>query len=145
MFSLRNLAVCLLASSLVAGCGPKEPAVHQAADPVTNVQITTVVLDAPHAYETTGSIKAREGLRLASRIPAYIRSMPVAEGQLVKKGTILVELDPTDVNAGIAQAQAALAAASADLKDAQTDYTKFPLCIRKKASRITSCARRVCA
>lgn len=125
MFSFRNLAVCLLASSLLAGCGPKEPAVHQAADPVTNVQITTVVLDAPHAYETTGSIKAREGLRLASRIPAYIRSMPVAEGQLVKKGTILVELDPTDVNAGIAQAQAALAAASADLKDAQTDYTKF--------------------
>lgn len=113
------------ASLLLLGCSPKEPAVALAPDPVIAVHASSVLMDAPHLYETTGAVKAQESVQITSRIAAYIRSMPMEEGKEVKKGTLLVQLDPTDVDAAITQAQAALSAARADLQDAQTDYRKF--------------------
>lgn len=123
--SQSTLVLCCAASLLLLGCSPKEPAVQSAPDPVLSVQATSVLMDAPHLYETTGSVKAQESVQITSRIPAYIRSLPVPEGTAVKKGTVLAQLDPTDVDAAITQAQAAVAAARADLQDAQTDYRKF--------------------
>jgi membrane fusion protein (multidrug efflux system) len=52
---------------------------------------------------------------LAAKVSGYIAKVPVTDFQVVKRGDLLVEIDPSDYEAQLAQAQANLAAAQANL------------------------------
>jgi membrane fusion protein (multidrug efflux system) len=56
---------------------------------------------------------------VSSRVPGQITRLCIADNQLVKKGDILVELDPRDYEASLARAQADLAAARSQLMQSQ--------------------------
>ena len=49
--------------------------------------------------------------QLSAKIEGYVRTLPVAENRIVHAGDVLVEIDPTDYQARVAAAQAALAQA----------------------------------
>jgi len=57
---------------------------------------------------------------VSPKVSGYIVKVNVASNQQVKKGDLLVEIDPRDYQAKLDQAQAALAAGEARLKEAQT-------------------------
>jgi membrane fusion protein, multidrug efflux system len=48
---------------------------------------------------------------ISAKIEGYVRALPVAENQGVREGDVLVEIDPTDYQARLAAARAALAQA----------------------------------
>ncbi|MGA8195971.1 MAG: HlyD family secretion protein [Acetobacteraceae bacterium] len=52
---------------------------------------------------------------LAAKVSGYIASVPVSDYQTVHKGDLIVEIDPIDYRAQLAQAEANLAAANATL------------------------------
>jgi membrane fusion protein (multidrug efflux system) len=52
---------------------------------------------------------------LAAKVSGYVGSVPVGDYQTVHKGDLLVEIDPVDYRAQLAQAEANLAAAKATL------------------------------
>ncbi|MBS0269863.1 MAG: HlyD family secretion protein [Proteobacteria bacterium] len=52
---------------------------------------------------------------LAAKVSGYIRSVPVTDFQAVKKGDLIAEIDATDYNAALVQAQANVASAQANL------------------------------
>jgi membrane fusion protein (multidrug efflux system) len=52
---------------------------------------------------------------LAAKVSGYVAAVPVADYQVVRKGDPIVEIDPADYRAQLAQAQANLAAAQATL------------------------------
>nr|HML30641.1 biotin/lipoyl-binding protein [Hyphomicrobium sp.] len=52
---------------------------------------------------------------LAAKVSGYIKSVAVNDFQLVKKGQLIVEIDPADYNAALVQAQANVSAAQANL------------------------------
>ena len=52
---------------------------------------------------------------LAAKVSGYVASVPVGDYQTVRKGDLLVEIDPVDYRAQLAQADANLAAANATL------------------------------
>jgi membrane fusion protein, multidrug efflux system len=52
---------------------------------------------------------------LAAKVSGYIAKVPVTDFQVVKRGELLVEIEPSDYEAQLAQAQANLAAAQANL------------------------------
>jgi membrane fusion protein (multidrug efflux system) len=52
---------------------------------------------------------------LAAKVSGYVQAVPVKDYQSVKKGDLLVEIEPTDYNAQLTQAEANLAAAQAAL------------------------------
>jgi membrane fusion protein, multidrug efflux system len=52
---------------------------------------------------------------LAAKVSGYVASVPVGDYQTVHKGELLVEIDPADYSAQLAQAEANLAAANATL------------------------------
>jgi membrane fusion protein (multidrug efflux system) len=67
-------------------------------------------------YETTDDAAiAGDVTPLAAKVSGYVASVPVGDFQTVRKGDLVVEIDPADYRAQLAQAQANLAAAQASL------------------------------
>ena len=52
---------------------------------------------------------------LSAKVSGYIKSVAVKDFQLVKKGDLIVEVDPADYNAALVQGQANVSAAQANL------------------------------
>ncbi|MHB1495446.1 MAG: efflux RND transporter periplasmic adaptor subunit [Acidithiobacillus sp.] len=72
-----------------------------------------------------GTVTAHQQVQLSSRLSGYIRAMSVRDGQAVKAGQLLFEVDPTDVLGQVQQAQAGLAEAESALTDARSNYDRF--------------------
>jgi membrane fusion protein (multidrug efflux system) len=60
-------------------------------------------------------------IQVSSRVPGQVLRVLVHDNQNVKAGDLLVEIDPTDYEVRLAQAQAGLAAAEAQKKTAETN------------------------
>lgn len=72
-----------------------------------------------------GTVTAHQQVQLSSRLSGYIRAMSVRDGQAVKAGQLLFEVDPTNVLGQVQQAQAGLAEAESALTDARSNYYRF--------------------
>ncbi|MCC5852361.1 MAG: biotin/lipoyl-binding protein [Alkalimonas sp.] len=70
-----------------------------------------------------GDVEVRE-VRLASKIPARVQRLHVREGDQVSAGQLLLELDSPELNAKLAQAEAAEAAAQALQDEAEAGLRK---------------------
>ena len=99
-----------------------------------NLPVTTVhIEDIPRYYRVPGSIKSDERIEISSRISGYIQKITAQEGDKVSKGDILVEIDPTDIEGRISQAQAVLKSAKTALKDSELDVSKLSKLQKKQA------------
>ena len=65
----------------------------------------------PLLYEAVGTVKAQLSATVSSKLMGVIQTFHVKEGDLVKAGDLLVQLDERQVAAQLKQAQAALAEA----------------------------------
>lgn len=65
------------------------------------------VVNQPLLYETTGTIHAKTESILSSKLLAEIKKINVKEGDIIKKGDVLVLLDNSQVKAQLKQAQQA--------------------------------------
>jgi len=82
---------------------------QRAAQPAPLV-ITAAVRKSPFAseVEALGTAKANESIDVTAKVSNRIRAIRFREGQLVRAGDILVELDPEEAAADFAVAEAAL-------------------------------------
>jgi RND family efflux transporter MFP subunit len=114
----------LALSLLLSACGqePSAPAVRSRTDLELDVASVGRV---PRYYTVPGSVIADERVQLSSRISGFIRKLAAREGEPVRQGQVLVEIDPADVEGAVQRADAALASARADLADARVDVDKF--------------------
>lgn len=81
--------------------------------------------DIPNVLSEPGGIVSDDRIDLSSRVVGFIKKLDVREGQKVRKGEILVQIDPRDVNEAIRQAKAGVEAATTDLADAERDLVAF--------------------
>ncbi|MFN3648238.1 MAG: efflux RND transporter periplasmic adaptor subunit [Armatimonadota bacterium] len=116
----------LLLGSSRSAEGPAQggQAVHAAAreeKPRSSAQavpVTPVVVsrgDMQQSLEISGSLKADEDVQIGSRIAGKVVRVTVKEGDRVKQGQVLVQLDERELRAQMAGAQGAIAAARAKL------------------------------
>lgn len=97
---------------LLSGCGNQpEHAASAQAGVIRTAAATAAIRHEPENYEATGAISAQTASVLSSKIMGVIRQVNVREGDHVKKGQVLVNIDPRQVNAQYQQAQAALSEA----------------------------------
>ena len=68
----------------------------------------------------TGNIQAESEVRLSFQQPGTVSTVNVKLGDVVKKDDVLAQLDTTDLELAVAQAQASLAQAQTGIKNAQT-------------------------
>jgi len=89
-------------------------------------QILPVILPVP------GTVISKERLKVASRITGFIEKITVDEGDIVKPGDTLVEIDNAQIEAAIKGADAAVLAAKADLLDAKDDVKRIKKLVKSK-------------
>lgn len=87
----------------------------------------------PQSKTYAGSLYSPQETMVATRMMGYIKRLAVDEGDYVKKGSILFEVDPTDVEAGQNQAGSAVIMAKSAYEDAKRDYERFSLLYDKGA------------
>jgi RND family efflux transporter MFP subunit len=76
-------------------------------------------------YTTTGTLITDDRVEIASRIMGYIRSITVKEGDKIRKGQLLLTIDPTEIQARLEEAEARLAQANARSKEAKADLQRY--------------------
>jgi membrane fusion protein (multidrug efflux system) len=108
------LGACLTVG-LIA-CGKKAPP-----PPPTPEVLTTVVKqqDVPIYNEYVGQLDASVNATIEARVQGYLMSQNYKEGQLVKKGDVLFQIDHRPFEAALGQAKAALLQAEASAKQAE--------------------------
>lgn len=121
--SARRALLTLGAASLfLAGCD------QPAAVSKTPDTLVRIVSAAPAAAETTafiGTVAARVQSNLGFRIGGKVIERLVDTGQVVRAGTLLYRLDPTDYDHAIAAQVGNVAAAKARLIQATADEKRF--------------------
>ncbi len=108
------LAACVAVG--FAGCGKKQPA----PPPPPDVLVTPVKQqDVPIYNEYVGQLDASVNATIEARVQGYLISQNYKEGQPVKKGDVLFQIDRRPFEAGLAQAKAAFLQADASAKQAE--------------------------
>lgn len=78
----------------------------------------------PRVEAAVGTIRPVHETAVASKLLAKVLEVNVQAGQLVKKGDVLVRLQDDDLQAGLRQAEAVLAASRVALERAQIEYDR---------------------
>ncbi|KUO77340.1 MAG: hemolysin D [Desulfosporosinus sp. BRH_c37] len=105
--------ICIIIAMVVVltGCGTASQKDKQAS---TDAQVSKPV------FVMAGIIDANERAQITTKIPAKIANISVDVGSVVKKGDTLITLDSKDIEAQVAQAQAAVNTAQANLTKTQS-------------------------
>lgn len=94
---------------------------------IANVNEITII----ETVSATGKIQPEIEVKISSEVSGEIIALPVKEGQLVKKGDLLVKINPDLYTSGfnrtvsnLSSTKAGLSQAEAQFKEAQANYTR---------------------
>src|SRR5260370_41629079 len=115
------VVVLLVAAAVVfklraSGAGPKEIDASLIV-PVKRGDLQIEVIE-------TGKVQPRESVEVKSKVAGQVERVYVEEGAHVKKGTLLLRLDPTDYQRDVARTEADVAQAQNALEFAQLNLDR---------------------
>lgn len=99
--------------------------------PVPVVVATAHRGDLPVYFNGLGTVTAFNTVTVRSRVDGQIVKINFTEGQFVKEGDALIEIDPRPFQVQLEQAEGQLAKDQAQLKDAQVDYERYQLLFKE--------------
>jgi RND family efflux transporter MFP subunit len=109
----------LLLSACLAACGDPQPHLARAPSEHDLPTLRLATEQLADEYQTVGTVVSDERVEISSRLPAYVRAITVREGEHIRRGQVLVQLDARDQEAAVQQAQAQRAMREAALRDAE--------------------------
>ncbi|MGA2408871.1 MAG: MdtA/MuxA family multidrug efflux RND transporter periplasmic adaptor subunit [Candidatus Binataceae bacterium] len=133
------LAVMLAIGGYVVfgrGSGSQTPAAeasaaaHQASIPVEVAAAT--IGDLNHYLTALGSVTAFYTVTLKTRIAGQLMAVPFREGQFVKKGQVLAQIDPRPYQVQLEQAQGQMAKDQAALAEARLDLERYRVLVQQQ-------------
>ena len=131
----RRLAGCVLALA-IAACGKKDSAAQQRAaqgDRVIPVSVAKVEQkDFPVFLDGLGTVTAYRTVTVRSQVDGRLDSVVFREGQEVKKGEVLAQIDPRPFQIQLHQGEGALARDQAQLVGAQRNLARFEDLAKRK-------------
>ena len=120
----RILAAAFGGILLLQACdGGRAQSERVAATPVAVKVLTLEAAPIERVYEAAGSVRARQRAVLAAKLQATVRAAPVNLGEAVRAGQLLVDMDPSETDAELRRAQAALDAAISGTRQAENALT----------------------
>jgi len=115
IFRLKRMIKCSSAVSFFAlifwvACGEEQAGPGGFSMPPTAVEIATAqVQNVADRFEAVGSIEAFESITVVAEIDAQVARLPFREGSTVRRGTLIAQLDGSQLSAELARARAELA------------------------------------
>lgn len=122
---MSMVAYCIIMSATVlAGCGNKEQAKEAAVEqtPAVRVSVETqeVKPSSIEEYkEVSSKVSAESEIAIMPKVTGIVSKVNVKVGDKVKKGDILFEIDPKDINLQVETARASVVTANASVVAAQ--------------------------
>src|SRR5262245_26213777 len=100
---MRLTALIVLTLVLTAGCDSNEEDPAPVAAPVVVAAVESG--PAAPAIRTTGLLANKDEFRLSFKVGGVIKRLAVREGERVKRGQRLAEIEQTEINAQVEQAR----------------------------------------
>ena len=113
------------ASAGPAGGNPMRPGFGGSNMPTPVRVAAATVGDFPLYYKALGTVTATNTVNVRSRVGGELVKVAFKEGQRVKAGDLLAEIDPRSYQIALAQAEGTLAQNQAQLKNAQLDLQRY--------------------
>lgn len=117
----RSLILVLSLGALL-GCGQEPLTEEQIIRPVRYARVTVAGSLEDRTY--SGSVRAEREADLSFRVAGTLVYRPVNVGDSLLGGALVGELDPTDYEVRVQEAEAGLARAEAELRNAQANYDR---------------------
>lgn len=117
------LAAMLILSLGLTGCGQNSSGAVATA-PVPVLVSHPIQRNVRDYIDFTSRTAAVESVDVRARVSGYLEKINFKEGELVKKGDVLVEIDPRPYQALVEYAEAQLAASEARLNKAKADNAR---------------------
>ena len=113
-----GLLCVVLAASLLPSCGPRS----QARAPRISVTVARAERrDVPLALISTGTVEPIQSAAVGSQVGGVVTRVAFREGDDVRAGQVLLQLDPRPFRAALEQAQATLARSRAQAENARLE------------------------
>ena len=130
----RIVVLSAMAISVLSACEAGDPpAQSNNSQPVHDVVVSKIEQQTlPVILPVPGTVVSKDRLKVASRITGFIEEITVDEGDIVKPGDTLVEIDNAQIEAAIKGADAAVLAAKVDLLDAKDDVKRIKKLVKSK-------------
>jgi membrane fusion protein, multidrug efflux system len=113
-----------------AGCKEKPPA----APPPPAVEVASVTqADVPIYHEWIGTLDGLVNATIRAQVTGYLLTQNYREGDAIKKGDLLFEIDPRPFRAALDQAKGQLAQAQARLGKTELDVKRYAPLVKDRA------------
>lgn len=118
----KEIAVVLIGviAAATAACGGKEEAAAEKTPAIVGVKIETAnVVPVDDFYDAVGTVRSKTTSVLSSKIVGHVMAVRVREGDRVRAGQPLIDIDDRDVAAQLRKAQAGLREAQDALEEVE--------------------------
>lgn len=120
-----SLMICIACGALFSACGKSEEPV-KTVEPVRPVKLMKVSGSlAGETRKLPGTVRASDRADLAFQVAGTLIELPVKEGQIVRKGTLVARLDPRDYETNLRNAEGVLAKSQAALAYAIAEHRRY--------------------
>jgi len=122
--------ITLVASFSLVGCRPKPPP----PPPPPTVEVASVTkADVPIYHEWVGTLDGLVNATIRAQVTGYLWTQDYREGDVVKKGDALFQIDPRPFQAVLDQAKAQLAQAEARFGKTELDVGRYAPLVKVSA------------
>jgi membrane fusion protein (multidrug efflux system) len=123
--ALAVLVIAAGAGWLLFGTSAKPPQADAAQPPAPAVGVRLAAMKGvSQSFEFVGRVKAIEKVELRARVEGFLEKVLFREGQDVKTGELLYQIEKVQFQAAVDQAKANLAVAEAALTNAKVEYER---------------------
>jgi membrane fusion protein (multidrug efflux system) len=128
----RRVVLAVAACVCLSACKPTQPAAPPSAPPAVGV-VTVAERGVTPSLAFIGRVKAIEIFQARARVEGFLEKIAFTDGQHVKAGDLLFQIEKTQYQAAVDQAQANLAAAQAVLRNAQLAFDRAAELVKSNA------------
>lgn len=137
VMAASGLAALALIAWLLAPARPTSAAPKRSASAAVQVDAVSVTRrDVPVYLDGLGTVQAFYTVKVTARVDGEITQVAFVEGQEVKRGQLLVQIDPRPYQAALDQAIATRAKDNAQLANARKDLERYLLLAPKKLASL---------
>lgn len=131
---MKKLMYIFLVLSVLTGCKEKKDAGAMKGMPTLAISVAKpIVKDITLTKDYPGYLTTEKTVNLVARVNGTLQSVSYAPGGRVKKGQLLFVIEPTLYNDKVAQAEAELKTAQAQLKYARNNYSRMKEAVKSDA------------
>lgn len=126
----------LVAGTLLTNCSSRSETRKEAEKPAVPV-IELIRQDATLDRDYAGHLEAIQNVEVRARVGGYLDNISVDEGQAVRKGQLLFQLNTAEYQVKVAEAQASLESAQAQQQSAAVEMDRVKLLVDKNVISAT--------